>query len=70
MHPTSEQKMWMVIGMCLLPVSSLMLYEDSYVTNPPHMWSYTSLFYVGVGILISSICVLGATGAKIWYKRV
>lgn len=69
MHLKPEQKMWIIIGICLLPVSWLMLYEDEYVTNPPHMWSYTILFYVGLGILISSISILGITGAKIWAKR-
>ncbi|MDE1827273.1 MAG: hypothetical protein KGH99_05655 [Thaumarchaeota archaeon] len=61
--------MWIIIGICLLPVSGLMLYEDGYVTNPPHMWSYTVLFYVGLGILISSTFILSITGAKIWSKR-
>lgn len=69
MHLKSEQKMWITIGICLLPVSGLMLYEDGYITNPPHMWSYTVLFYTGLGILISSMAILGITGAKIWSKR-
>ncbi len=69
MRLKSEQKMWIIIGICLLPVSGLMLYEDGYATNPPHMWSYTALFYVGFGILVISMCVIGVTGTKIWYKR-
>lgn len=69
MRLKSEQKMWIIIGICLLPVSGLMLYEDGYATNPPHMWSYTALFYVALGILGSSISILGVTGAKILSKR-
>lgn len=69
MRLKSEQKTWIIIGICLLPVSWLMLYEDGYATNPPHMWSYTVLFYVGLGILISSMSILGVTGAKIRSKR-
>ncbi|MGI0046006.1 MAG: hypothetical protein ACREBB_02295 [Nitrosotalea sp.] len=58
---SSDNKLWIIIGIGLLPVGSLMLYEDMNATPLAHTWSFTTLFYVGITILTSSIVILAVT---------
>lgn len=51
---SSVHKMYLIIGISLLPVSSLMLYKDLNMSSPAHTWSFTILFHVGIVILSCS----------------
>lgn len=58
---SSVHKMWLIIAIGLLPVSSLMLYMDLNMSHPTHAWSFTILFYVGIAILSCSVFVFATT---------
>ncbi len=61
MNFTAAHKMWLIIGLGLLPLSALMLFVDMHVSDIGHTRSITSLFYVGIAILASSIFVMVTT---------